>query len=161
MPVVLFSWDLFSMFTTMCELIVFGFISHDDDRRVRHATALAFEAHRHLLGIVMKSFDHVERRMAAIDKQTNKIKGVHDAWRRQAETVPQMWETNEGILTYLIVPSSVQFTYALLQTNDSMAHSPFYHQPVADTDGPIKKPNPKNEAPSYDSLEQVLVHLTR
>jgi hypothetical protein len=147
-----------SMTAVGCELIVFGFIAHDDDRRVRHATALAFEAHRSLLTIVMKSFDQVERRMAAIDKQTNKIKSVHDGWRRQAETIPRRWEANEDLLNFLVVPSSLQLTYALLEGEDSMAYSPFYHQAAADVDGPTA---PKNEAPSYDSLEQVLVHLTR
>ena len=199
----------------MLELTVFGYTTAEDERRVRHSAVLAFETHRNLLTNVMKVFDHVERSMRAIDEKTDKIKHVHDAFRRQAATIPHLWEENENLLRTLVVPSQLCLTYGLVAAKvPSGDPKATIHDRCDSTDAttmldfPVLPPTanilwPSNEpggslsndltvseqtlirerlyhdgaspsspshvdtsfndsAPvSYDSLEQVLVHLAR
>ena len=197
----------------MLDLTIFGYTTAEDERRVRHSAVLAFDTHRNLLTNVMKVFDHVERSMRAIDEKTDKIKHVHDAFRRQAATIPHLWEENENLLRTLVVPSRLCITYGLVAAKESPdaprtdTHDHCDSTNTAELDFPVLPPTanmlwPSSEpeqlstdltvseqilirerlyhdgaspsspsrvdtsfndsAPvSYDSLEQVLVHLAR
>ena len=138
-------------------VVVFGSRPQDDVRRIRHGSSFAFDAHRRLLTTVMKVFGEVEHRMRSIDERTDSYRQIHDRFRRLAATVPALWEANEDVLRRLVSPAAFDLTYALLNTSDSSSSS----SSTTTTTETETEDVVNNESMSYDSMEQVIVHLTR
>jgi hypothetical protein len=145
----------------LLHVVVFGSRQQDDARRIRHGTAFAFDTHRRLLTTVMEIFRKVEHQMRSIDERTGCYRHIHDRFRRLAATVPGLWEANEDVLRRLVVPTAFDLTYALLDTSDSAAAATAASNVSSSSSTKAENEDPVNESASYDSLEQVIVHLSR
>ena len=162
-------------------LIVFGF-EQSDMRCLMSSLELGFENNRKVLGQLMKSMDFTVTLMDAVDIQTPKLRGIHDTFRSQAMKIPILWEKNEVLLRYLVSPQKMLITYAISHNQMSDLHR--HHgvredsnackdllnseltdegsrEPLESTKrGKGRKEN-KVPPPSYENLEQILVHLCR
>ena len=193
-------------------MIIFGF-EPDEMRRLLSSMEYSFESNRKILGQLMKSMDHTVTIMDAIDNRCGKLKNVHDEFRRQAMTIPLLWEKNELLLRYLVAPSNMDIRYGISaptadplkietdtdvnieQQQQQQQNRSAYHfrtealevnhecifdgQEKSKTDTisppgflrtsapptsscPLKKCKMDQlSPPSYDSLEQILIHLCR
>ena len=130
----------------------------------------------------MKSMDFTVTLMDAVDIKTTKLRGIHDAFRSQAMKIPILWEKNEVLLRYLVSPQKMLITYAIShnQISDPRRQHDVYEDSDDCTDplnsevadkgsreplestrrGKDRKEN-KVPPPSYENLEQILVHLCR
>ena len=191
-------------------MIIFGF-EPDETRRLLSSLDYSFESNRKVLGQLMKSMDQTVTLMDAIDRRCGKLKNVHDEFRRQAMTIPLLWEKNEILLRYLVSPSNMVIKYGInapiadpvtietdadanieqQQQQNRSAH-PFSSESLKVDHGNVtdERTNTKADVfsvpglsctsapptsscplkkckmdqlspPSYDSLEQILVHLCR
>jgi N2227-like protein len=163
------------------ESIVFFGFEPLEMRRLMSSIEYSFENNRKILGQLMKSIDCSVTMMDHVDKLNGKLKGVHDEFRKQAMSIPILWEENENLLLKLVSTSEITITYGItaasssetnakeLEENGSEEHS-------SDRKGKREKAKSSNASgksngtakdancpppPSYDSLEQILVHLCR
>jgi N2227-like protein len=159
-------------------VIIFGF-EQIEMRSLMSSLEYGFENNRKVLGQLMKSMDFTVTLMDAVDIQTEKLKGIHDAFRNQAMKIPLLWEKNEILLRYLVAPQKMLITYAIShnQVNDlqqtvcedrddstdqpNRVSNDGGHETLESTrKGKDRKDN-KVPPPSYENLEQILVHLCR
>lgn len=159
-------------------LIIFGF-QQTEMRSLMSSLENGFENNRKVLGQLMKSMDFTVTLMDTVDIQTTKLKGIHDAFRNQAMKIPLRWEKNEILLRYLVAPQKMLITYAIshYQVNDlqqtvcedrddstdqpNRVSNDGGHETLESTrKGKDRKDN-KVPPPSYENLEQILVHLCR
>ncbi len=132
--------------------------------KIHSSVEFAFETYRRKLTSFMQSIDTVIRKINRIDELSSKFVAVHDNFRDLAMQIPQCWEQNELILRKLSSSSSLQFVYAILPiVNDTGCNYIFNERAIpalshAWSDA-ASSFAPKSS--SYDSLEQVVIHLSR
>ena len=191
-------------------MMIFGF-QPDEMRRLMSSLEYSFENNRKILGQLMKSMDHSISLMDAVDSRNDKLRGVHNEFRRQAMSIPDLWEKNEVLLRYLVSPSNMIIKYGiaditvqavilsdanngnddesvLLQQGEQQQQQQQQQVEVeieveleveieTVTETEAQKVIPQDartsdtvrtinlvqdvQPPSYDSLEQILVHLCR
>lgn len=159
-------------------LIIFGF-EQTEMRSLMSSLEYGFEDNRKVLGQLMKSMDFTVTLMDAVDIQTAKLKGIHDAFRNQAMKIPLLWEKNEILLRYLVAPQKMLITYAIShnQVNDlqqtvcedrddstdqpNRVSNDGRHETLESTRKEKDRKENKVPPPSYENLEQILVHLCR
>lgn len=143
---------------------------------------LGFENNRKVLGQLMKSMDFTVTLMDAVDIKTTKLRGIHDAFRSQAMKIPILWEKNEVLLRYLVSPQKMLITYAIShdQISDPRRQHDVFEdsndctdplncevadegsrEPLESTKREKDRKENKVPPPSYENLEQILVHLCR
>jgi hypothetical protein len=125
-----------------------------------------------MLGNLMKEIDFVIQQMDSLDERDGRRRLIHDKFRHAAMQLPNLWESNEDVLNYLIHPQSIHLKYAIkapknltyltIDRNDS---------PQNYAEGRARSRDSRTDAgsaprsavnvPSYDTMEQVLVHLSR
>jgi N2227-like protein len=159
-------------------LIIFGF-EQTEMRRLMSSLEHGFENNRKVLGQLMKNMDITVSHMDAVDIQTAKLKGIHNAFRNQAMKIPLLWEKNEILLRYLVAPQKMLITYAISHNQVNDLQQTVCEDRDDSTDQPNKASNEgehetlesarkekdrkdnKVPPPSYENLEQILVHLCR
>jgi hypothetical protein len=151
------------------DVIFFG--RYPNDHHIIVSTiGYSFEHYRKSLGLLMKDFDAVIMLMDEQDDRFPGLQSVHDEFRHQASTLPELWEVNENSLRFLVDPFKLSLRYGICDsgpTCTSFASSAGVvpHSKGGDNQG-AKKSNDYDSTksakiPSYDTLEQVLIHLSR
>jgi N2227-like protein len=163
------------------ESIVFFGFEPLEMRRLMSSIEYSFENNRKILGQLMKSIDSSVTMMDHVDKLNDKLKGVHDEFRKQAMSIPILWEENENLLLKLVSTSNIAITYGITASSSSETNTKEVEEKVSqehssDRKGKLEKAKSSNTSgksngkakdvntllpPSYDSLEQILVHLCR
>jgi hypothetical protein len=163
------------------ESIVFFGFEPLEMRRLMSSIEYSFENNRNILRQLMKSIDSSVTMMDHVDKLNDKLKGVHDEFRKQAMSIPILWEENENLLLKLVSTSNIAITYgitasSLSETNTKEVEEKVSQEHSSDCKGKREKVKSSNTSrnsngtakdvssllpPSYDSLEQILVHLCR
>lgn len=159
-------------------LTIFGF-EQTEMRSLMSSLEHGFENNRKVLGQLMKSMDFTVSLMDAVDIQTAKLKGIHDAFRSQAMKIPLLWEKNEILLRYLVAPQKMLITYAIshnqvndlqqtvCEDRDDSTYQPNRssneggHEALQSSREEKGRKGYKVPPPSYENLEQILVHLCR
>lgn len=163
------------------ESIVFFGFEPLEMRRLMSSIEYSFENNRRILGQLMKSIDSSVTMMDYVDKLNDKLKGVHDEFRKQAMSIPTLWEENENLLLQLVSTSKIAITYGITAGSSSEKNDKELEEKETDEQPPDRKSKRKGAKssytseksngrtkdasclppPSYDSLEQILVHLCR
>ena len=149
--------------TLFTALTIFGYLS-DEHRRFKSLVEIAFDGYRKLLSSMMTTLDSTILRMSNIDSKTDKLKFIHDSFRKNVTQIPYLWEQNENILRLLMSGSNLNITYALLPSLvegvNSSTTSTLNDQNII-LDHNIYKSKAETPPPSYDNLEQIIIHLSR
>lgn len=146
-------------------MIFFGY-QHEESRG-RSSIEYSFESYRRMLGQLMLSLDHTLQLFELFEKRNSRLKSLHDEFKRQVSNIPSLWERNENLLRFLTSQKKMLFTYGIttastpkLLTASNQSEKEKEHQQFSK-----RKENSKSSAqsapPSYDSIEQVLIHLNR
>jgi N2227-like protein len=163
------------------ESIVFFGFEPLEMRRLMSSIEYSFENNRKILGQLMKSIDSSITMMDYVDKLNDKLKGVHDEFRKQAMSIPILWEANENLLLKLVSLSNITIIYGITAVSSSekdvteleeeeseelLSESKSKREKVVSSNASGKSNCAAKDAtnlppPSYDSLEQILVHLCR
>ena len=91
------------------------------------------------------------RSMDIIDKFDDLLINVHDDFRVDASLIPVFWEVNELLLQYLVDSSKLNVTYAILDRSHEQMQRRHIPRHISKASDP----------PSYDSMEQIIIHLSR
>lgn len=163
------------------ESIVFFGFEPLEMRRLMSSIEYSFENNRRILGQLMKSIDSSVTMMDYVDKLHDKLQGVHDEFRKQAMSIPILWEENENLLLQLVSTSKINITYGITAASSSEKNDKELEEKKSEEQPPDRKSKRKAAKssetseksngrmkdasclppPSYDSLEQILVHLCR
>lgn len=136
----------------MVKIVCFGH-RVGEDAKIFSSVEYAFDVYRKKLASFMQTVDEVVQSVNRIDEFTDKYVAVHDEMRLSLKQVPECWEQNERILRNLSCPAKIEFVYAILPGMNSQVESV--------DDQPSPEDRPGAQSASYDSLEQVLIHLDR
>lgn len=135
-------------------IVIFG-DRPNDFSTISHAIEHSFDMYRKNLESVMENFSKFITKMNWIDeKYNNTFKSVHSEIEGFILHLPYYWETNEAVLRQLIRPWDFQLTYAIMPT----ALTPVVRQGTAKVNDEFAI---RKDVPAYNSLAQVIIHLTR
>ena len=96
------------------------------------------------------------------------LKSIHNTFRSQAARIPELWDKNEFVLRWLINMQDLKVVVPLLdkpsQIGDFEEFNNLFDAVSSSSENMPLHSNTTNTVPSppsYDSLQQVLVHLSR
>jgi hypothetical protein len=122
----------------------------------------AFLSFRESLSLLMKEMYSAVDLAAEIDvlrekNKLNSLKSIHDDFRSTVQMIPSLWEHNEGVLRDLVNPlRNLNFQYAILDSSKVCDDESFLMQNASTPPSFVM-----NWSASYNSLDQVLIHLSR
>eukprot|EP01038_Epipyxis_sp_PR26KG_P010677 gene10677-14338_t len=160
------------MITSYLSLNIVAFGLHWDDSYLLYSSIdFAFDTFRNRLSSFMIELNTMANHMAktlddfhAIQNDSNRYNSVHNKFKTLIDKVPYCWEINENILNELINPVSFKLIYGILQTpshyqtnyNFGLSNQSFSNTRSKDS---INEKSPLTS--SYNSLDQIIVHLNR
>jgi hypothetical protein len=122
--------------------------------KIRSSIEYAFDVYRKNLTSFMEEIGSIVERTIAIDKVDCRFVSIHKNYRMQLANIPNLFEKNEVLLREL-TRFSLSFTYAIMP-------SCFHHKKSQENqilqNGDLVK---SEKLASYDSMEQLVVHLNR
>lgn len=126
---------------------------------ISHAIDYSFDLYRKNLETMMENFSKFIRRIDWIDEKYNETyKSIHDEIQGFVLQLPYYWEDNEVVLRELLKPWDIQLTYAIMPPHHNHHH--LHHKNLSSE--PMKTTEPsRKDVPAYNSLAQVIIHLTR
>ena len=136
----------------MMNMVIFGY-QFGELSKIFSSVEFAFDVYRQSLAVFMETVDRAVQSMNTIDEVTAQYTSIHDDFRSLALRIPHLWEQNELVVRELCCPSSVNFVYAIHQ---NACISPQWEFETLN-----KQCEMTNKCTSYDSIEQVVVHLAR
>jgi len=129
--------------TSNKRVVCYGY-NPSDAVKIRSSLDHSFEIYSSDLTTMMQSIADILIEMSRMNEQSCVFVGIHEDFRKNTEVIPALWEQNEFLLRDLFSGPDSAFIYGILNEPS---------QPVEN--------NRTGTISSYDSLHQLLVHLTR
>lgn len=151
--------------TIMKKLVIFAKGDTNHRHQIRSTIEHSFDTFRKSLTSLMTSLDENIRYMNEYEI-TSKIdlKKIHDKFRKDVSLIPSLWEENEIFLRLLLSTDQIDIMYGITSTASS-SQLPFqsnFKQVANDTSSSSTTTTTvTNKISSYDSLENILLHLHR
>lgn len=154
----------------MNKVIIFSLGNHiNHTRNIKSAIQHSFDNYRKSLTSTMtllnENINYMNEYEQNDDSNNNdyiyrKLKSIHDQFRQQMSIVPSLWEENEKFLSFLLSTNNLHITYSITDKaaeNTSIIESTTIFKRKTNNNNETSK----NKISSYDTLENILLHLYR
>lgn len=121
---------------------------------ISSSVEFAFDLYRNKLSSFMQSTSEINLNMDRIDSTTDVFMAIHEDYRRLLSQIPHCWESNEMSLRKVIsTKSTTRLIYAIsnIEKDDEVAFNKFEQRFMSVS----------QKQSSYDSIDQVIIHLDR
>ena len=140
------------------KLIVFALGDNVNHRHhIKSAIENSFDTYRRSLTQVMKSMDENIEYMKEYDDNNIELKAIHNRFRKDVSEIPSLWEENENFLKLLLSTTELNIMYGISATSSITSFESNFKKNKSSKNNESSI----NKLSSYDSLENILLHLHR
>ena len=151
--------DVDSMLKTK-KMIVFALGDNVNHRHhIKSAIENSFDTYRRSLTQVMKSMDENIEYMKEYDESNIRLKSIHNQFRKDISIIPSLWEENENFLKILLSTKELNIMYGISETSSITSFESNFKKNKTYKNN--NNESSTNKLSSYDSLENILLHLHR